>query len=144
MEKVTKKSGDKLKLHVTRTILAMAKSCELKVGALSCLFLYRYVWKTINTMPMELIADKKAMLEQVGLRLAHVWPQLGPWLAHGWPMAGPSLADGWPKVGVVVWLLCPGMVPEHNQAVRRSNGQSAWELFKPLKNISTTRAPEKC
>ncbi|XP_078384398.1 uncharacterized protein LOC144666866 isoform X1 [Oculina patagonica] len=30
VEKVTKKSGDKLKLHVTRTIVAMPKNCEFK------------------------------------------------------------------------------------------------------------------
>ena len=40
MEKVTKKSGDKLKLHVTRTILALPKNCEFKVGAPSCQFDY--------------------------------------------------------------------------------------------------------
>lgn len=34
VDKVTKKSGDKLKLHVTRTILAMPKNCELKVGVM--------------------------------------------------------------------------------------------------------------
>lgn len=32
VEKVTKKSGDKLKLHVSRTIQTNQRMCELKVG----------------------------------------------------------------------------------------------------------------
>ena len=42
VEKVTKKSGDKLKLHVTRTILAMPKRCDSKVGPAFCHFDYHY------------------------------------------------------------------------------------------------------
>lgn len=44
VDKVTKKSGDKLKLHVTRTILAMPKNCELKVGMSCCLFNVHDQW----------------------------------------------------------------------------------------------------
>ena len=41
VEKVTKKSGDKLKLHVARTIQARSRMCEVKVGTFHWYQLFR-------------------------------------------------------------------------------------------------------